>query len=77
MPGSGPGGADGGDEELWWEGFAPEEFGDGGNELSGGWRGVVDGHFGCRLTEFFGFKFHLWDGGGSGGGSEGDGCEGE
>lgn len=23
VPGGGPGGADGGDEELWWEGFAP------------------------------------------------------
>lgn len=29
VPSGGPGGADGGDEELGWEGGAPQEFGEG------------------------------------------------
>lgn len=31
VPRGGPGGADGGDEELGGEGLAPEELGDGGD----------------------------------------------
>lgn len=45
VPGGGPGGADGGDEELGREGLAPEELGDGSYEVGIGiWGVLIQGH---------------------------------
>lgn len=58
VPCGGPGGTDGGDEELGWEGRAPEEFGDAGKEVGvrvlQWWLLVVEGNYraAVKLSRF-------------------------